>query len=297
MNNQSISQISVNKILVPIDFSEISIKALEYAAVIARQANAEILLLHVYESYSQNTNLDMVVDFPEIIEKGIQNKMSEIKEKNQYLKDITINSKVAVGKIHAQIECMARNENVKLIVMATHGVSGITNIDKYIIGSNAYRTIQSAPSPIITMREEPWKKSFKDILLPLDSTDESTEKLDIAIGWAKFFGSTIHLLAITAFFEDMLGSAKDVELKVLEVEIKLNQNNIPHTSHIVRNHAASQSVIDHAAKVNADLIIIVTGQESKWNEMLFGSSARNLISESTIPVLSVNTKMRESFSM
>src|SRR6187399_2676121 len=138
MSQTSSSQVTINKILVPIDFSEISIHALEYAALIARQAEAEILLLHVFESYSHNTMLEMVVDFTDIMEKGIQDKMDEIKSKNANLKGVTIHSKVATGKIHSEIERVAREEDIKLIVMGTHGVSGVTNIAKFIIGSNAY---------------------------------------------------------------------------------------------------------------------------------------------------------------
>src|SRR4030095_13503150 len=97
------------------------------------------------------------------------------------------------------------------IVMSTHGVSGVTNIGKFIMGSNAYRIVHHAPCPIITIREEPWNKSFNNLLLPMDSTRESTKKLDIAIRWAKFFKSTIHLLAVTAFFEEFVVDVKEVE--------------------------------------------------------------------------------------
>jgi nucleotide-binding universal stress UspA family protein len=258
--------------------------------LIARQADAEILLLHVFESYSQNTMLDMVVDFTEIMEKGIEDKMNEVKEKNPSLKGVTIHSRVVIGKIHSEIERVAQEEDARLIVMGTHGVSGVTNIGKYIMGSNAYRTIQNAPCPIITLREEPWKKSFKHILLPIDSTKESAEKVGIAITWAKFFGSTIHVLAVTAFFEEFLVDVKSVDKKVKEVEQRLADAGIPYTAAIIRHQAPSVSVLEYSRKVDADLIIMVTGQESLLGEVLFGSSARNIITESNIPVLSINIK-------
>lgn len=278
------------KILVPTDFSAISIHALEYAALIARKADAELLLLHVFESYSQNTMLEMVVDFTEIMERGIEEKMNEIKKKNPLLKGITIHSKVVTGKIHNEIERIAKEEDVRLIVMGTHGVSGVTNIGRYIVGSNAYRTTQSAPCPIITLRQEPSNKSFKDIVLPIDSTKESSEKVDIAITWAKFFGSTIHLLAVTAFFEEFMVDVKEVDKKVHDVGARLAKEGIPYTAHIIRNQSPSESVIEYARKVSADLIMVVTGQGSQLTELLFGSSARSIVTESTIPVLSINTK-------
>lgn len=278
------------KILVPIDFSVISIHALEYAALIARKANAEILLLHVFESYTQNTMLEMVVDFTEIVEKGIEDKMHEIKRKNEKLKGVNIITRVVTGKIHSEIERIAKEEDIRLIVMGTHGVTGITNIGRYIVGSNAYRTIQNAPCPIITLREDPMKKAFKDIVLPIDSTKESSVKVDIAVNWAKFFGSTIHVLAVTAFFEEFIVDVKEVDKKVHEVGKRLTEEGIRYTAHIMRNQSPSESVIEYARKVDADLIMVVTGQESQLAELLFGSSARNIVTESTIPVLSINTR-------
>lgn len=278
------------KILVPTDFSVISIHALEYAALIAKKANAELLLLHVFESYSQNTMLEMVVDFTEIMEKGIEEKMNDIKKKNQLLKGITIHSKVVTGKIHNEIERVAKEEDVRLIVMGTHGVSGVANIGRYLIGSNAYRTTQNAPCPVITLRQEPTHKSFKDIVLPIDSTKESSEKVDIAITWAKFFGSTIHLLAVTAFFEEFMVDVKEVDKKVHDVGARLAKEGIPYTAHIIRNQSPSESVIEYARKASADLIMVVTGRGSQLTELLFGSSARSIVTESTIPVLSINIK-------
>src|SRR5438874_1585178 len=99
--------------------------------------------------------LDMRVDFTEIMERGIESKFSEIKQKHKHLEGVTIHSKVSLGKIHTEIDRIASEENIRLMVMGTHGVSGMTNIGKYIIGSNAYRTIHNAPCPIITLREEP----------------------------------------------------------------------------------------------------------------------------------------------
>jgi nucleotide-binding universal stress UspA family protein len=293
MSNQTSAQVTINKILVPIDFSEVSIHALEHAVLIARQANAEILLLHVFESYSHNTMLDMVVDFPDIVQKGIEDKMNEVKQRNPKLEGVTIHSRVEMGKIHTEIERVAKEEDAKLIVMGTHGVTGVTNIGKYIVGSNAYRTVQNAPCPVITIREEPWKKSFKDIILPMDSTKASLAKVDVAIRWAKFFGSTVHLIAVTSLFEEFIVDVKVIEKKVHEVEKRLGSEGIPYTAYIVRHQAPSYSVIEHGRKMNADLIIIVTGQESEVGEMLFGSSARNIVTESTVPVLSINIRKEQ----
>src|SRR5215471_14857685 len=117
----------LDKIMVPTDFSELSLHALDYAASIAEAANAEILLLHVFESYPNNTMLKMMVDFPDIMEKGIRDKMEEIKNNNPKLAHVNIRTKVTTGKIYAEIDRISTDENIRLIVMGTHGVSGVGN--------------------------------------------------------------------------------------------------------------------------------------------------------------------------
>jgi len=158
------------------------------------------------------------------------------------------------------------------------------------MGSNAYRTIQNAPCPIITLREKPFRRQIKNIMVPVDSTLESAKKITIASRWAKFFGAKVHLLAVTAFFEELFVDVKDVTDKVKDAEKMLIDQGVEVEAKIIRHQAPSESVLEQSIKVGADIILIVTGQESHLNEMLFGSSARNIISESHIPVLSVNIK-------
>ena len=159
-----------------------------------------------------------------------------------------------------------------------------------MLGSNTYRIVQNAPCPIVTLRNEPSKEGFKSIVLPIDSSEQSTIKVDIAIAWAKLFGSTIHLLAVTAFFEEFVVDAKSVDRKVHQVEELLVKEGIAYTAHIIRNQSPSLSILHHAEKMNADLIMVVTGSESQLGEMLFGSSARTVVAESAVPVLSIHIR-------
>src|SRR5579862_6164438 len=113
--------LTLKKILVPIDFSEISLTALDYAAYIAKNTNAEILILHVFESFEQNVKIDQVFDYSEVIEKGIQSKLNELKVERTNLWGVNIKTKVIQGKIHKEIDHIATQENAGLIVMGTHG--------------------------------------------------------------------------------------------------------------------------------------------------------------------------------
>ncbi|MEO5991624.1 MAG: universal stress protein, partial [Ferruginibacter sp.] len=129
-------EFKINKILVPTDFSETASNALKQAVSIASKANAEIKLVHViipgmnYEanvpiphSKSYNANLKKNV------EKQLENLAGQIKKDNS----IKVSIKVVLGVPHKEICSIASEEEVDIIVMGTHGVSGVS---EFFVGSN-----------------------------------------------------------------------------------------------------------------------------------------------------------------
>jgi len=276
------------RILVPTDFSDISLNALDYAAAVARNSDAEVTLLHVYESYEQHANISLGLDINEIIEKGINDKIDDIKATNKNLWGVKFNTKVVNGKSTNDIIKTAKQLKSDLIVMGTHGTSGLKNLGKYLLGSNAYRVVNNAPCPVVTIREKKSNIRFKDILLPIDNTKETKMKLDMAIQWAKDYDATIHLVALTAFFEELFVEIKDLKKMIGDIETKLEKAGVKYTSKMIRHQRASESVITYAEKIPADLIIMVTGHDNQWSKVVVRSAARNIITESTVPVLSIN---------
>ncbi len=283
-------KLSIKKILVPVDFSDISLNALDYAATIARVSGAEIILLHVVESYSFNTKMKQSIALNDILEKGINDKIEEIKQTSKHLAGVKMKSKVISGKIHDQIQKVATQTNADMIVMGTHGASGVTNLGKYILGSNAYRTITNSPCPVLTIREPKNNIHFKDIVLPLDNSKETRQKVGMAIEWAKLFESTIHVVAVTAFFQELLVEIKDMKKLVEEVNVMIEKAGVPYTSKLIREKAISDSVISYSKRANADLIFIVNKKGSALSDIVVGSTARNIVSESPVPVLTINFK-------
>ena len=285
-------KLSIKKILVPTDFSEISLNALDYAGYIAKVVNAEVVLLHVYESYEQNTKLKLAFDFSEIIEKGINDKMEEIKRDNKNISGVKITTHVKTGKIHQVIEEVSKKEKVDLIVMGTHGASGLSDLSKFFLGSNAYRTINNVHTPVITIRKSKKNIRFKDIILPIDTSKETMQKVETAIEWAKVFEGTIHLLGLTAFFDELVVQVKDLKKTMEEVQEKLEAAGVPYVSKMIRHQALSESVLSHAKKVNADLIFMMADQGNAFSEMILRSSSQNIVNDSPIPVLSMIPKKK-----
>lgn len=146
------------KILCPVDFSKFTEEVIAYAADIAKQYGAELHVLHVipnltyftpYESFLTPENLVAV-------EKNIQNEVE--RDFGKILKHVGMEIKkvVKTGVAFVEIIDYAKSEGIDLIVMGTHGRSGIEHI---LIGNVAEKVVRKSPCPVMTIR--PKGKEFK----------------------------------------------------------------------------------------------------------------------------------------
>jgi len=144
----------ISTILVPIDFSPLSRKALQYAVPFARKHEARIVLVHVVEPvYYPESYLATLP--PEIEDVNIERARSAKQQLAELRKDdigseIPADVLVETGRPWNEIINVAKDENVDLIVIATHGHSGLKHV---FLGSTAERVVRHAPCPILVVRE------------------------------------------------------------------------------------------------------------------------------------------------
>ena len=145
--------IILNKILIPIDFSEHSKNALAYGVLIAKQFGAELFLLYVVEPtvYPHDFgfgHVGMTALENELRAKGMQEleKLIETKVAGQ------VNAKplVGIGKPYEEISNFAAEENIDLIIIATRGH---TDMEQILFGGTAEKVVRKAPCPVLTWRE------------------------------------------------------------------------------------------------------------------------------------------------
>jgi nucleotide-binding universal stress UspA family protein len=143
---------AVKSILVPIDFSDYSKNALQYAASIGRQFGAELLLIYVVEPtiYPADFSFGQVV-LPNI-EKELQERgQTELNDLASKLEGVAVKTLVRTGKPFLEIVRTAEEKDIDLIVMATHGHTGMEHL---IFGGTAEKVIRKAPCPVLMLRPE-----------------------------------------------------------------------------------------------------------------------------------------------
>ena len=147
------SQLKLQQILVPIDFSASSRKALHYALSFAQQYRAKLTLVHVVEPPMYPTELGYVPVEIESLNKSIQ---ATAEEKLRGLAQELIGSEllgqtlVRMGHPYQEVTQVAKELEADLIVISTHGYTGLKHV---LLGSTAERIVRHAPCPVLTVRE------------------------------------------------------------------------------------------------------------------------------------------------
>lgn len=286
-------ELNINKILVPVDFSDLSLDALKFAASVGKVANSELIVLHVVESYNENSAMDDIVEHIKVLEDKVKARLDKVSVDHSELWGIKMTPKIAKGKIHRQIQAVAEEEKIGLIVMGTTGSEGLlSGPSRFFLGSNAYRTIQVSGIPVITLKDTNENNEINNIVFPVDVNRDTTQKVNACVKIAKAFDATVHILAVYTFMSGITLKDDDLEKKVDDVAQVFDMQGIKVKVKIVNENELSvaETVMTYSDGVKADLIAIMTRQESRLNDLIVGSTARSIITKANQPVLSIRPK-------
>lgn len=137
---------NLKKILVPVDFSDCSNKALVYATALARQFGAELTLLYVVQSYPAAPETILLNSNLDAIHYGVKElEILRLTVGDAAPCDVSLRT----GVPHAEIILAAKELGSDLIILSTHGHTGVARV---ILGSTAERVVRHAPCPVLVVR-------------------------------------------------------------------------------------------------------------------------------------------------
>jgi nucleotide-binding universal stress UspA family protein len=276
-----------NTILVPTDFSEIANNALGHALKIADVYKNEITLLSIIDDGGLFSMFGNNVK-SELVNEALNARMDKvIDESHKTYPNVKINKLIEHGKIYKTIAEVAENGNYDSIIMGTNGASGM----QQITGSNASRVINYATKPVVVVKEKSIGNGYKIIVVPIDLTRESRQKLTWAIHVAKKFNSTIHIIYENTTNEEFRNKIHAV--------VNASQNILDEkgAKYIVRGldedkypDSFAEDTLAYANEVDADLIMVMSQQEKGFKEFLLGSYAQQIVNHSgAVPIMCINS--------
>ena len=278
---------AIKNILIPYDFSETAALALEHAVFMAKLCKAQISLLHVIETYSFTSAISHAfsksqAEFESKIEESTKAKLQEIADAIHKKSAIQVKFTTEVGSIYKQIVKVAHDIHANMIIMGTHGASGFS---EFLMGSNSFRVVTSSPCPVITVQSHAKKIGFKDIVLPIDDSNVSRQKVVFAVEVARHYSSTIHIAGLRT--NKSADFSRKFDIKVHQVEDYIKEHKLTSTKKMFNGDDLATMSLKYAEEINADLVIIMTEQEANPGFFGIGSAAQTLVNHSKIPVMSV----------
>ncbi len=266
------------------DLSQGSLHALKYAVGLANQMGAGLTMmwvddqigeLNLYKGSKINYRKDDRKNFDELV-----------REYSPLMGKGKLDYKLKHGKVYKEIAFYAGQNDIDLVIVGSHGVSGF---EQYWIGSNAYRIVTHAPCPVISVRcSFTADKPLKRIVFPVDNTGSTSQKSDSVSRLAAACGAEV--LVLQLYKTNLKTIRRKVDEYTHKAEASFRNADVAYSVHCLETHNPTSSIMSFARKMKADLIAIMTEQDTSEANVMMGTIAQQLVNHSEWPVLSVQSK-------
>jgi nucleotide-binding universal stress UspA family protein len=293
--------LQIERILCPIDFSEFSVKAYDYAQSAAWHYKATLFLQHVIDSltpyYPYYAFPNSYIEICQNLRADAEQQLQEFAKKHSW-RGIQPQCEVQDGVATDLILAFAEAKAVNLIVMGTHGLRGL---DHLTLGSVTEKVLRKARCPVLAVRKPAHDfvtqvggqdlVQLHRILYCTDFSDSSEQAWDYAVSLAEEYSAELTLLHV---LEDITSSS-DIEnetakaLEHLEKRISPEARKNGMMKAAVRIGKAYQQIIEFALESRSDMVIMGVRGRNGLDVAVFGSTTYRVVQLGPCPVLVVHT--------
>lgn len=270
----------MKRILVPTDFSEQAENALKVAAILARKHNSEIYLLHMMEIPMQHTDpanshsdIPEALFFMKLARKKFEDLMSQ-----DYLKGIPVHESLKADITFNEIKDSCKEFNIDLIVMGSHGATGLKEM---FVGSNAEKVVRTSDVPVLVIKNAHDNFEVSDFVFASDFKNDSKETYKQAVAFAQAFDAKIHLVLVITSSNFM--TTHEAETRINDFISGQKFDNYTITIH--NDYTVEQGILNVSKDLNADLIGISTHGRQGIAHFLNGSISEDLVNHANRPVI------------
>jgi len=277
-----------DSILVPTDGSPGSERAFEVAATLASTHDAAIHVLSVVDEHGPTDDWDYDDDSP--AEAFIESQADHVDTAG-----LSVTPAVREGVVHDEVLDYADETDIDLIVMGTHGRTGVR---RFLLGSVTEKVVRLADVPVLSVKAdaEPGTVSFDDILLPTDGSSGAEAAIEPTGALASETDATVHLVSVvdtrslgidvgsTVIVDELESVATDA---VENAADRLSGMGVEAVETAVSHGIPYRAILDAIEDADADLVVIGTHGRTGIDRYLLGSVAEKLVRTSSVPVMTV----------
>ena len=271
----------MNNIIVPIDFSQDSLKGLDLALAFTRKQSTDIQMVYVQKKSADYNSPGQFEEEKKWAEKKFQEILSRYEPMIE--NDSKLRYIIKTGKIYKEIVNQAESYKQSLVVTSTHGASGF---EEFFIGSNAFKIISATEMPVLTTRTGKIPATFEKIVMPIDVTIDTRQKVPMTAELALLFNAEVHIITISSSRGKRIISRLNAYSNQASNYLKAKGVN-----HRVKN-LYGDNVVDltvvYADSVDADMISIMKAQSKSLS--LVGNFTQSVLNRATVPVLTLSNR-------
>jgi nucleotide-binding universal stress UspA family protein len=273
---------TMTNFIVPVDFSVDSLKGLDWAIVFSRKHKVNIQLVYVL---TNSSNFQ-----PSVVEQEHHYAQSHFKKLIQEYgpklgNDSKIRYIIKKGKVYREVVNQVNSYKNAVVSASTHGASGFEEI---FVGSNALKIIAATEQPVFTIRK-PVPDTIRRIVLPVKLHKATRQKVNIAGDIAEIFGAELHLVAVSTSRNKR--DLERLDSYVSQMHSYFKARDLKVVTKSLVGESLPSLTCNYAEAVNAELIIIMSGEVDKWNVFL-GSYAQQMVRLASVPLLNVTPRER-----
>ncbi len=269
----------MKKIIVPVDFSEQSKFAIKVASSLAKKHDAEILALHMLElnqamiTSSEGFHPEQTVFLIKLAEKRFREFLDM-----PCLEGIKVTPIIKHFKVFSEVNEVAAENEVDLIVMGSHGTDGLKEI---FVGSNAEKVVRNADIPVLVIKKEHENFKVERFAFACDFKEESLNAFHKASKFADMLKAKLDLVYINTPGDDFL-SHKDAYERINQF---LSKANAGEKVEIYNDYSVDAGVLNFSETINADLIGIPTHGRKGLSHFFMGSIGEDVTNHAEVPVV------------
>lgn len=274
-------------IIVPTDFSKHSENALRTAASIAKNHNAKLLVVHMAGmkdtllTKEQASSALESVFYIKLAEKQFEEFLNK-----PYLENIEVHQVIKKHKNFSELNDVASENNASLIVMSSHGSSGLEEI---LIGSNTEKVVRSSDIPVLVIKQ--FISDFK-INIGVFASDFSVDSIEAYGKAQKFFAdfnATMRLVYVNTPSKNFK-SSKEIDARLFQffeaLGVKDPTKQLIDVD-IISDYTVEEGIFTYSQLLDADIITIPTHGRKGIAHFLRGSISEDVANHSILPVLTI----------
>jgi nucleotide-binding universal stress UspA family protein len=279
----------MKKILVPCDFSRTSKEAYKFALELALNSKGEIFVVHaiqlplLYETAFGVQPYPMDPQLTQKLEAQATEAFEKMKRDFSTPVSVTIHFQMLYDFILPGIRNIVLEKSIDLIVMGTHGASGL---EEFLIGSNTEKVVRFSPVPVIAIQTARAFGGIQNIVFPSTMELNQSDLMDHVKKLQQFFDAKLHIVFINTpgtFRSDR--AAKEM-MEEFAKHYKLNN----FTLNMRNNNSERDGILIFATEIKADMIAMATHSRKGLKHFFMGSIAESVVNHLHCPVWTYSIK-------